>query len=190
MATQVVFEKDCFVNSALPDQAYGGVTTVEGYDNTDGKVANQFWILAEVDFSAECSDLTDEDQVTAAVCKMYQDYANNSLTARWARNTADFTEDVVTWNTKPSTSTPNSDAVVCASVGWKTWDILDQIKDAVTSRSRVWTATLQVTAYTPNVNNEAEFYSGEYTTDTSLRPYIEIDYTAGGVTFTAKVMMF
>lgn len=188
-----VFNKDSYVSSANSGTNYGTDEYFSvGYDNTGGKDVNQLVAFAYVDFS-ELTDLTVESQVTAAICEMYCSEKTNSLTARWSRNTSDWIESgagSITWNAKPGQSTPTSDTITPTVIAWNTWNILDQIKDAVTSRGKIWDASCWALTWTANVENHVSFPSREYTTDTSLRPKITITYTVSGVTFTAKIMMF
>jgi hypothetical protein len=188
-----VFNKDSYVSSANAGTNYGTAVTLQvGYDNTGGKAVNTLAAFAAVDFSELNPDLT-VDNITAAICKMYCWSKTGTPANRWSRNTSDWIEsglNSITWDVKPGQSTPNSDTVESTAGSWTTWNILDMIKDAITNRSYIWNASCWTQTYTANVENANEFSSREYTTDTSLRPYIEIDYTAGGVTFTAKIMMF
>ncbi len=183
MATEV-FNKDALLDELNPTTAFGAYQyfTIQ-CDATKG--ATFIYSVAAVDFS-DLTDLTDEDQVTAATASVYCVGKTGTITGMWNRATADWVESTITWNTKPGQDYPSSDQVPITGAGWFNFNIKDQIKDAITNRSSFWNAMFIPSAYGAGILSYATFWSKEYTG--SDHPYIEITYTVGGVTKTQVIM--
>ncbi|MBC7105764.1 MAG: DNRLRE domain-containing protein, partial [Firmicutes bacterium] len=118
--------------------------------------------------------------ITAADLRLYF-CAAAAATAYYVRAhevLADWTESGVTWTNQPSHNATYESQVSLGNVyGWYTWPLLTLVRAwcAGTKAKRGFKLLHSNETVT---NGGKEFYSSDYTTDPTLRPKLEITYTA------------
>lgn len=179
--------KDTYLNYPFPTSNYGTATSIF---ISEGNIYTKRGIL-EFDISALPSGVT----ILSALLKLYYHWAAGASSTgktTWAykltRN--DWVEAEATWNIYKTgsnwtasggdfvTSSPSGGSdIVPVEFGWMEWDVADVVEDAIDVES--WSVVeLLVKFATDTVGAESriDFYSKEYSGDTSLRPKLVIEY--------------
>lgn len=185
-----IFDKDAHTRKDNPTTNYGSSVSFEVlHDESDVKDVQRWYGWASVDFSD--LGITDENDVTAAKAHLYlTDGIGWDALWQWSRrNTPAWTESGIWWDNQPTWTTPLSDEVggwgYAPGYLWLEWDILLQIKDAVTSRGSLWDAVLQCSDSPIATTKYLKLHSKDYA-DAAYHPHIHITYTTEeGVTKTA-----
>jgi len=83
------------------------------------------------------------------------------------------------WNTAGGdyTTTDGASAVIASAGAWVTWTVTNQVKFAQSYTSKI--ANFLIMDGDETSNNDADFYSNNYTTDPTKCPYLTITYTLG-----------
>lgn len=172
--------QDCAILQQNPLTNYDGFNLQIGY--VTGKTPIATASLVERDFSA--LDIT-AAEVDSAYFYLYCFGLTGAPEITFYRVTVGWQEINVTWNTKPAEDwTVLSDTVIPVTDEWAQWTITDMIKDAITNRSKIWSAV----GYCQAEDVDAGFLSKEV--NPGLCGYIEINYTVAGVAAKAYVMVF
>lgn len=188
--------KDNFVNSADSDANWG--VTIRGSIN--GASTHKYRILQTFDVSGYTAGSA---AITSAKLNLYYyAYGLNDPKGKsvdvykqtrsdWTEGTQDGTTGVSSWDQyKASTAwtTAGGDYVTSnpvggntsmpASYGWVEWDITAIVKDAIDNNSSIVNLLVKYNneneAAYPDGYFEADFYSSEYTTDTTKCPKLVI----------------
>lgn len=181
-------DADNCLNETAPNQNYGTLTYIMlgSYENLRRRGIDKF------DFSA---DIPAGATINSATFSLYYygNYVDPVGRTYWAYKLTrtDWTELGSTWNKYDGTNnwtTAGGDyvtsdpaggsAVVPATFGWMNWDVQAIVQDAVDNVGRVAHFLIRDETEGAGANFISYFYSKEYTTDTSLRPKLYIDYTA------------
>jgi len=106
-------------------------------------------------------------------------YEVNRVTASWNENTT-------TWNNQPSNA--STTATNSTGSGWLSWDVTSDVQSMVTGAftNYGWVVRDQGEGASGEGNRLGKFYSKEYTTDTTLRPKLEISYTPPATSTTSS----
>jgi hypothetical protein len=185
-----IFGADSYVDDANPDTNYGA----EDFwyirqNNSDSKNLKHQYAFAYADLSGIGITAAEVDSAyIKAYCYAQDGY--DVATIVWHRVISAWDEATITWNNKPD----YDEAVVSSTLqpfilGWHTWTATDMIKDALANRSGIWTARGWMPSTQPSIDNFDYYYSSEYAAVPAYRPYLEINYTTGGVEFVARVMI-
>lgn len=129
-AVQLILDAraDAWVNEDQPNTNYGAQTSLlvgRDLDRDD----NAFDRIALVTF--DLADLPPEAQIQSATLRLYQTGAAGASTY-WVYPraiTGSWSQNSVTWNTMPDTTSAGSGANLNSSAGWKTWDVTDIVEE-------------------------------------------------------------
>jgi phosphodiesterase/alkaline phosphatase D-like protein len=91
--------------------------------------------------------------------------------------TSSWTEGGVTWNNPPTANGTAEATTAVGSTGWKSWTITDLVADW--HDGTVTNYGVQVKKSSGSPPDNVQFHSSDYTTDTTRRPKLVVDYTAG-----------
>jgi Metallo-peptidase family M12 len=172
---------DSLVESANPDLNHGGEADLLVGVSLNGKgAANPFVHRILVAFALG-SVLPANATVTSATLHWYKEF--DAPYSGWSvaiyRNSTAFSETGVTWNNKPTVSSTPSPIVwmLPVAAGWTARDVTSSVVDCKNNRSGQCSWQVQWTNEVDNASAGEYFGSREYGT-TTLRPYVEIHYTA------------
>lgn len=168
-------------------------TLIVQYSIPEGK-AEFIHAIARIDFS-DAPGLTSADQVTLAAVHGYITSIINEgvVGVTWVRCVAEtypWTEDGVTWMKYDGvnnwgTAGGNTDGAVTGDeefptlTGWYAFDVLNNVRDAVTNRSSIFDAVQKPTTYDTQTSNNVIYCSKDYA-DSRFRPWLGIEYTVAG----------
>ncbi len=161
---------DTYVNEQIAGANYGTATNID-VQIRSGRNRRLFLMF-------NLSNISNTAKIKSANLSIYK-YGDSttSRTFNINRVTGPWTETGATWTNQPTVAaTPTSTASVSAINTWYKWDVTGDVKNFVNST---------YTNYGWRINDATEggstvitsnFYSREYSTDTSLRPKLDISY--------------
>jgi len=144
---------DSYVYSTSPNSAHGDETAVR----------SGFWVefsqkyisLLKFDLSSIPSDAV----VTSAQLKLYVKSGISSGTMTCSRNTEDWTEGRVNWNTRPSNDDPRASALVSLGASYISWDVTELVGDWFDGAHANY--GFSIVAAAQETDFSADFYSRE-----------------------------
>ena len=164
--------KDAGINTYNPD------TNWEDRDSFGAGNSTIDTVRAYIQF--DLSTIPADARITDADLRLYHHSAwgSDAFTIGLYKVTGSWLENTVTWNNQP-TSSSNAEflrSIPAGSVNyWRYWDIDDLVQGwldgTITNRGMLLMDTDE-----SSVNTAAFFYTSDYTTDTTKRPKLEIDY--------------
>ena len=119
---------------------------------------------------------------SSACLYLYNDQGSQTIGAYHVYKT--FNESSITWNTQPcgsnfddsnSCNLTAEDTIATdttMSDSWLCWDVSNMVSDEYSNDN----SSITIAFYTGDTGNADQFHSKEYTTDTSLRPYLNVTY--------------
>lgn len=147
---------------------HGSETSLEfrlfGVDNYDRRIFIKF-------------DNLPSSPVNNAQLKMYMwdngssNFGTRTIVVR--KTTSTWDESTVTAAAQPAYGTSDYASISVSSLGWYTWDITSLVNEWISSPSTDYGLMMRVTTPTGNWYS-ANFYSSDYSADTSLRPKLEL----------------
>ena len=163
---------DTFVNQNAPNQNYGNQTFLAAAESS-GNYAD---ILIKF-----TGNIPQGANITSAKLKLY--FYNSPTNATNAINlsarliTENWSEQTVTWNTRPNYTTSYSDKVTLTNnYGWVVWDVTEGVQRWVNGSNANYGIAVLPDAVT--ANTDKRFYSSD-SSNASLRPILEVNYTTG-----------
>ncbi len=162
---------DTFANQNVPNNNYGTQTFLAAGESS-GNYAGILIKFTDVD------NIPSSANITSAILKLYfydsPTNPTNAINLSTRLITENWSEDTVTWNTKPSYSSNYSDKVTLTnSYGWIEWDVTDGVQRWVNGSSINY--GLAVIPDQEIANTDKRFYSSDHT-EASLRPILEVNY--------------
>ena len=164
--------KDAAINTYNPD------TNWEDRDDFGAGNSSIDTVRAYIQF--DLSTIPEGIVVTDADLRLYHhsSWGSDVFTVGLYKVTASWLENTVTWNNQP-TSSSNAEFLLSINAGsvnyWRYWDIDTLVQGWLDGTITNYGMLLMDTDES-SVNSAAFFYSSDYTTDTSKRPKLEIDY--------------
>jgi len=127
----------------------------------------------------DLSSIPTDVRVTDADLKLYQYSANgtDNFVIGLYKITNDWDESTIDWDPQPTSSTDAEITIdiTAAAITWKSWDIDTLVQGWLEGTITNYGMVLKDTDES-SVNTIAYFYTSDYTTDTTQRPKLEIDY--------------
>ena len=163
--------KDAGVSSAVPESNYG--TQDFSFIGSLGTTIIRLYIQFDL------SSVPNDAIITDADLKLYQDssWGTNNYSIGLYKVASDWDESTIDWDPQPTSS---ADAEIISNITalattWKSWDIDTLVQGwldgTITNYGMVLKDTDEV-----SVDTLAIFRTSDYTTDTTKRPILEIDY--------------
>ena len=162
---------DTAVESAFPTNNYA-LWPFTGIGNSVSTIVRTY---IEFDLSSVPTDAI----ITDADLKLYQ-YSTNgtdNFTIGLYKIASDWDESTIDWDPQPTSST-DAEIIINITAGavtWKSWDIDTLVQGWLDGTITNYGMLLKDTDES-SVNTIAYFYTSDYTTDTTKRPKLEIDY--------------
>ena len=162
---------DTGVESIFPTNNYA-LWPFTGIGNTTSTIVRTY---IEFDLSLIPVDV----RVTDADLKLYQYSANgtDNFVIGLYKITSDWDESTIDWDPQPTSSTDAEITIniTAGAVTWKSWDIDTLVQGWLDGNITNYGMMLKDTDES-SVNTIAYFWTSDYTTDTTKRPKLEIDY--------------
>jgi len=162
---------DAFVNQNAPTTNYGSNAMLAAGESS-GSYAGIF-------IKFDVSSIPSSANITDARIQLYfytsPTNPTNLLNLSTRLVTSDWSESIVTWNTKPSYSSQYSDkATLTDGYGWVTWDFAEGVQRWVNGSNTNY--GIAIVPDIASANTDKRFYSSDHT-NSSLRPILDINYT-------------
>ena len=163
--------KDAGVSSAVPESNFGNFdhSFIGGFSSTIIRLYIQF-DLSSIPLNARILD---------ADLRLFQysTWGTDNFAVGLYKVTSDWEESTIDWDPQPTSS---ADAEVTNNITagvttWKYWDIDTLVQGWLDGTITNYGMVLKDTDETL-VESYAKFYTSDYTTDTTKRPKLEIDY--------------
>lgn len=167
---------DTYIRMLSPTNNYGNYPHMYVRNNIGHPSHPEYWEHDTlVKFDIPELDI-DQHKVTATLNLYYYDYADDNPSGRILdiiNITSSWSENIVTWDTQPTTSSEFIDsAIVPSSPGWMSWDVSDEVFDIMLgSENNGWMVIDDVPYGDFDIPN-IKFYSKEHITNT---PYLEFE---------------
>ena len=162
---------DTGVESALPTNNYA-LWPLTGIGNSASTIIRTY---IEFDLSL----IPTNARVIDADLRLYQydDLGSEDFTIGLHKVTSNWDESTIDWDPQPTSSTDAevTSNITVGAVTWKSWDIDTLVQGWLDGTIANYGMLLKDTDES-SVNTIAYFYTSDYTTDTTKRPKLEIDY--------------
>jgi hypothetical protein len=162
---------DSTMQTAFPDINYG-ILTMALVGNTVSSIVRTY---IKFDLSAVPANA----RITDADLRLYQydTFGSDNFTIGLYNVTGDWDESTITWNLQPTSSTDAeiTNNITAGATTWKSWDIDTLVQGWLDGTITNYGMMLKDTEETL-VSTVTYFYTSDYTTDTTKRPKLEIDY--------------
>jgi hypothetical protein len=162
---------DSTMQTAFPDINYG-ILTMALVGNTVSSIVRTY---IKFDLSAVPANA----RITDADLRLYQydTFGSDNFTIGLYNVTGDWDESTITWNLQPTSSTDAeiTNNIIAGATTWKSWDIDTLVQGWLDGTITNYGMMLKDTEETL-VSTVTYFYTSDYTTDTTKRPKLEIDY--------------
>jgi hypothetical protein len=165
--------EDTYITDGAADTNYGTITYL--YTGSDTNSYN-YSTFIKFNLSAIPSGSTIDDSSLS----LYE-YSGCTVSNTSIYNVSNQTwnEDSVTWNNNPGNGSLIDTIEVGGVTGnWYTWNVTSWVSSEFQNNNMNASFKLTENAFD---NNACVFYSKEYTTDISLRPYLNITYTPNSI---------
>ena len=162
---------DSTMQTALPYINYGSLTMA--------LVGNTVSSILRTYIKFDLSTVPANARITDADLRLYQHdtFGSDNFTIGLYNVTGDWDESTITWNLQPTSSTDAeiTNNITAGATTWKSWDIDTLVQGWLDGTITNYGMMLKDTEETL-VSTVTYFYTSDYTTDTTLRPKLEIDY--------------
>lgn len=162
---------DSTVQTAFPDDNYG-IYTMAAVGNSTSSILRTY-------IKFDLSSIPVNARVVDADLKLYQydTFGTDDLTIGLYNVTGDWDESTITWNLQPTSSTDAeiTNDITAGATTWESWDIDALVQGWLDGTITNYGMVLKDTDES-SVDTIAYFYTSDYTTDTTKRPELEIDY--------------
>ena len=162
---------DTGIESALPTNNYA-LWPFSGIGNSASTIVRMY---IKFDLSSIPTDI----RIIDADLKLYQydDIGTGNFTIGLHKITSDWDESTIDWDPQPASSADAeiTSNITVGAITWKAWDIDTLLQGWLDGTITNYGMVLKDTDET-SVNTIAYFYTSDYTTDTTKRPKLEIDY--------------
>lgn len=162
---------DSIVETAFPDNNYG-IWPMAAVGNSASTIIRMY---IEFDLSSIPADV----RITDADLTLYQYFTNGSdnFTIGLYAVTGDWDESTIDWDPQPisSTDVEITNSITAGATTWESWDIDTLVQGWLDGTITNYGMMLKDIDES-SVNTIAYFYTSNYTTDTTKRPKLEIDY--------------
>ncbi len=162
---------DTAIESVFPTNNYA-LLAFTGIGNSASTIVRTY---IEFDLSSIPADV----RITDADLKLYQYFTigTDNFTTGLYKITSDWDESTINWNLQPTSSTDAeiTNNITAGATTWESWDIDTLVQGWLDGTITNYGMMLKDTDES-SVNTIAYFYTSDYTTDTTKRPILEIDY--------------
>lgn len=164
---------DSYVDQNNPDNNHG--------DDHDLKVRSQSGEKNKRSFIRFDFHFPDDTSIQSAALKLFLDKAPSaSRTYALSRSLSPWSEDDVTWDNQPATSSPARDSAITGTTNdvWLSWNVTDDVADFVdeTFSNDGW--GLFDTAENSATSREGKFISRNDSDNEGQRPVLEVAFSA------------
>jgi len=164
--------KDALVSNLLTESNYGSSTIIDAGTFSSGTTVRSY-------IQFELSSVSENARVTDADLLLYQYGTPGTVNCiiDLHKVTSGWQEGTVDWSSQPNylTETEYSTNITAGAVTWKSWDIDTLVQGWLDGTVTNYGMALMVTDET-TLDTIVYFHSSDYTTDTTKRPKLEIDY--------------
>lgn len=166
---------DSYVDQANSGTNYGTATTIYVQSRSSSRNMRTFEMF-------NVSDIPAQATIVSANLSLYKTGGTGSSTRTYNlyRVTASWTEASITWTNQPAVSGTLTDSISVATGTnnvWKTWDATSDVQNFVNGSYTNYGWRISDNSESSSTQYASNFASEEYTTDTSLRPKLDIYYT-------------
>ena len=161
---------DSTMQTATPYINYGSLTMA--------LVGNTVSSILRTYIKFDLSTVPANARITDADLRLYQYdiFGSDNFTIGLHNVTGDWDESTITWNLQPtSTDAEFTNNITAGAIIWESWDIDTLVQGWLDGTITNYGMLLKDTDETL-VSTVTYFYTSDYTTDTTLRPKLEIDY--------------
>lgn len=159
--------QDTYVSFNNPNTNYNNNTFLScGNDSTLGKTRAFLWFHLPA--------LPSGSWISGGTLSLYQ-YAtlSSSATIQAYRVNSDWASSSLTWNSQPSIGSTPESSVTQSNIGWYNFNLYQLVQDWYTGNVNNFGVSLRLS---DEATERRLFYSSDYSTNTSLRPKITINY--------------
>jgi hypothetical protein len=162
---------DTGIESVFPTNNYA-LLSYTGIGNSASTIVRTY---IEFDLSSIPADV----RITDADLKLYQynTIGPDNFIIGLHKVTSNWDESTITWNLQPTSSTDAeiTSNITVGAITWKSWDIDTLLQGWLDGTISNYGMMLKDTDES-SANTIAYFWTSDYTTDTTKRPILEIDY--------------
>jgi hypothetical protein len=159
------------VETASPSANYGNLF-FSGIGNSTSTIVRMY-------IKFDLSSIPANARVVDADLRLYQysTIGSDNFTIGLYGVTGDWDESIIDWDPQPTSSTDAeiTNNITAGATTWESWDIDTLVQGWLNGTITNYGMVLKDTDES-SVNTIAYFYTSDYTTDTTKRPKLEIDY--------------